>query len=58
MKAVIIARLIFALDASPEIKHQITECVFYGTIAGTVNLMDKYLDCKATIIRRANYEKK
>jgi len=47
MKAIIIARLIFALDTTPAIRHAITDCVFYGTIAGTVNLMEKYLECKA-----------
>ena len=51
MVVVLIARLIFQLNVSPMVKREISHCTFYGVIAGTVNLWDRYEACKKKIIK-------
>lgn len=46
MAAILIAKLIFALNTTQAIKQNISMCTFYGVKAGTVNLYERFESCK------------
>jgi len=51
MEAILIARLIFQLSVTPQVKHDISHCTFYGVKAGTVDIWERYEQCKKDWMR-------
>lgn len=45
-----IAQLIFQLNVTKAVKEEISHCTFYGSIAGTIDILDKYEKCRKRII--------